>query len=56
MNLVEERNLLKLRFSLGNRPSFMEHYEENRDSELWRSSLTIEELCEYILFLEEQQS
>ncbi len=31
----------------------MRAYRLNRDSELWRATRQIEQLCEYILFLED---
>lgn len=51
--LVEERNLWKKEFEEGKKPvAILEDYRHNRDSNLWRTSRSVEQLCEYILFLE----
>ena len=40
------------RFEAGEEPAILTKYREKRDSEEWRSSQTVEALCEYILYLE----
>lgn len=54
MNLVKSRREMQDRWQSGDRPSFLSEYEINRTSELWRTSRFTEELCEYILYLEQQ--
>lgn len=36
----------------GIKPYLLERYIDNRESELWRSTRIMEQLCEYILWLE----
>ena len=54
MNLVKSRDeiraLIEANNSLDN--PVLNAYKLNRDSEMWRVSKVIEELCEYILYLE----
>jgi hypothetical protein len=51
--LVEERNKWRKEFLESKRvPWLLEEYKKNRDTELWRSTRVVEELCEYILHLE----
>ena len=53
MNLVNERN--KWRDSFKDKPLshyILNDYRKNRDSEFWRVSKAFEQLCEYILYLE----
>lgn len=54
LSLVKERNRWKQQFENGERINslWLQDYETNRESELWRSTKALEELCEYILFLE----
>lgn len=54
MNLVKSRDeiraLIEANNSLDN--PILNAYKLNRDSEMWRVSKVVEELCEYILYLE----
>ena len=54
--LVEQRNLWRDEFIrhklLDN--SWLNTYISNRESNLWRCSKHMEEMCEYILFLESE--
>lgn len=54
MNLVKSRDeiraLIEANNSLDN--PVLNAYKLNRDSEMWRVSKVVEELCEYILYLE----
>lgn len=54
MNLVKSRNALKESFEKGEKPfsPVLDKYREKRDTEEWRTSLSAETLCEYILYLE----
>jgi len=52
MNLLHSRERWAEQFTAGVRPKLVKKYELNRTSEHWRSSSVVEELCEYILFLE----
>jgi hypothetical protein len=56
-SLVEERLLWRKQFELGNHytSSILEDYKRNRLSNSWRMSGYIEQMCEYILYLEENQ-
>ena len=55
MNLVKSRLGMRYAFGKGEKPGgLLEDYRENRMSEDWRTSFAVEELCEYILYLEEQ--
>lgn len=55
MNLVQDRNDMLEYFLKGGKPhGLLEDYRENRDSESWRVSRQVEELCEYVLFLEQR--
>ena len=51
--LVQDRNDTLEYFLKGGKPhGLLEDYRENRNSESWRVSRQVEELCEYILYLE----
>lgn len=53
MNLVKTRDEMLEAFRQGCKPSgVLEDYREYRNSEDWRVSESVEELCEYILYLE----
>lgn len=53
MNLVAQRNEWRKQMEEGTFYSnILEAYKQNRHSELWKTSETVERLCEYILFLE----
>lgn len=53
MNLVKTRNDMLGDFLKGERPyGVLEDYRKYRNSEEWRTGLMVEELCEYILYLE----
>jgi hypothetical protein len=54
MNLTEERNHWRKQMESGNflDPHYLAEYRINRDSDLWRSTRAVEQLCEYILWLE----
>lgn len=56
MNLVKERDSWKKNFENGEQPKslLLVDYRRNRDSELYRTTRPIEEICEYILYLERQ--
>lgn len=55
MSLARERDQWRSEFRHGTRqrPYLMTMYEENRSNDLWRSTRTVEELCEYVLHLEQ---
>lgn len=50
--LLAERIGWRKRFDGGYKPWFLEEYLKNRESELWRSTRIVEQLAEYILWLE----
>lgn len=53
MNLVKTRNEMLEIFTQGYKPhGVLEDYRQYRNSEDWRVSESVEELCEYILYLE----
>lgn len=53
MNLVKSRDAMLNDYLNGERPyGVLEDYRRNRFSEDWRVSESVEELCEYILYLE----
>lgn len=53
MNLVKTRDEMLEAFRQGQKPhGVLEDYREYRNSEDWRVSKCVEELCEYILYLE----
>jgi hypothetical protein len=55
MNLVKSRNRMLDRFVDGYKPEgLLQEYRTHRNSEHWRRTLAVEELCEYILYLEYQ--
>lgn len=57
MNLVKSRLEFRNKFETGDKPSYSDlykDYKEFRLTEDWRVSRTIEELLEYICFLEEK--
>lgn len=54
MNLVKSRDAMLNDYLNGDRPyGVLEDYRRNRFSEDWRVSESVEELCEYILYLEQ---
>lgn len=52
--LVASRDKMLERFIQGEKPLtvILVDYRENRNSEEWRMSVSVEELCEYVLYLE----
>lgn len=51
--LVSERDAWLKKFSTTNEiPYLLQEYKKHRNSELWRSTRVVEELCEYCLHLE----
>ena len=54
--LVASRDKMLERFIQGEKPLtvILVDYRENRNSEEWRMSVSVEELCEYILYLENE--
>lgn len=58
MNLVRDREswrkLFESGFTIGVLPEFLYEYKKNRNSEYFRLSQSVEKLCEYIVYLEEQ--
>ena len=53
--LVQDRNDMLEHFLKGGKPhGLLEDYRENRNSESWRVSRQVEELMEFILFLEKR--
>ena len=56
MNLIEDRNSIRASIeALGYLDyPILNDYKANRNSELWRVSRAVEELCEYILYLEDK--
>jgi hypothetical protein len=53
VTLVEQRDKWAEEFKTDSRyPALLERYKENRTSELWRASRQVEEVLEYVLFLE----
>lgn len=56
MNLVKTRDQWLESFRKGEQPTsrLLQDYRQNRDNEMWRASKEVEELCEYIIYLEEQ--
>ena len=54
MNLQKYRNDLRKEYENGKvcDSIVLKDYRENRNTEEWRTSLIVEELCEYILYLE----
>ena len=53
MNLVKSRDSMLNDYLNGEKPyGVLEDYRRNRLSEEWRTSKAVEELCEYILYLE----
>ena len=55
MKLVQDRNDMLEHFLKGGKPhGLLEDYRENRNSESWRVSRQVEELMEFILFLEKR--
>lgn len=57
MNLVKSRDKWKERFVNGEPPEskLLMDYRKYRDTEDWRATSAIEELLEYILYLERNQ-
>lgn len=55
MGLVKSRNRMLCRFVDGYKPKgLLDEYRTHRNSEHWRVTLVVEELCEYILYLEDK--
>lgn len=55
MNLVKSRNKMLDKFVEGYVPKgVLDEYRIHRNSESWRRTIIVEELCEYILYLEDQ--
>jgi len=54
--LVASRDKMLERFIQGEKPLtvILVDYRENRNSEEWRMSVSVEEVCEYVLYLEGQ--
>ena len=52
--LRDERESWRDRFDRGYKPFLLGEYVQNRESELWRSTRIMEQLCEYILWLEDK--
>ena len=53
MDLVADRDKMMVSYMKGDKPKgILEDYRDYRDSEHWRVSRAVEELCEYILYLE----
>jgi len=58
MTLIEERNHWRQNMEAGtfDDPLYLMEYRINRNSELWRSTRAVEQLCEYILWLESKKA
>jgi len=56
--LVQERDGWRRDFEAGERPdsAILADYRKHRNSEYWRASRAMEKLCEYILFLESNET
>lgn len=56
MLALDERNTWRFEFEDGSKPAnhYLDEYRVKRDDPCWRSTRTIEQLCEYILFLEDK--
>ncbi|QDP66510.1 MAG: hypothetical protein Tp1111DCM1126091_16 [Prokaryotic dsDNA virus sp.] len=56
MLATESRDLWKEQFELGYTPSdiVLDDYRRHRDNPYWRVSSQVEQLCEYILYLEKE--
>lgn len=53
MGLAESRNRMLDKFMDGYKPQgLLVEYRTHRNSENWRITVVVEELCEYILYLE----
>jgi hypothetical protein len=54
MTLVEERDAWREEFIRGHvlDSSYIDTYTLNRDNSLWRGTIHMEMMCEYILYLE----
>lgn len=54
--LVSERDSWREEFENGNKPTSLAliEYRKYRNSETWRVSSQVEQLCEYILYLERE--
>ena len=53
MVLVADRDKMMNSYMKGDKPKgILEDYRDYRNSEHWRVSRAVEELCEYILYLE----
>lgn len=55
MNLVKSRDRMLNDYLNGEKPyGVLEDYRKYRNSEDWRTSECVEEICEYVLFLEKR--
>lgn len=56
VGLVKERNSWREKFEQGYKPecTYLRDYRLKRNSEYWRISRRHEELCEYIIWLEDK--
>ncbi|MCY9870444.1 hypothetical protein [Vibrio barjaei] len=56
MNLKSSRDELRAKYERGEKPfsPVLDNYRLYRDTEDWRSSLAVETLLEYILYLEQK--
>lgn len=56
MYALDERNHWRFEFEGGLKPSnhYLDEYRRKRSDPTWRSARIIEQLCEYILYLEEE--
>lgn len=56
--LVEQRNNWRKELEEGRKPDvtwiYLDDYRKNRDSDSWRMASGVEQLCEYILYLEDK--
>jgi len=55
MRLVQSRKEFWEQYQNGKEPPVLTDYRKHRDSEYWRVSRTVEQLCEIILRLEERR-
>ena len=54
MNVVEERNSWHSEFDAGFEPFYLKDYRKKRDDEYWRAAKALEQVCEYVLYLEKK--
>jgi hypothetical protein len=54
--LVEERERWRKEYEAGTKLNspILNQYRANRNSELWRVSRAVEQLCEYVVYLERE--